>query len=321
MKKNNHINRVVPCEILDETLDEYLNVLGYQLDYIFPADRPRVAVVFNADERIQLGIGDALKYNVPPVKQTFVHVKLKERDWGKGRAGMYYRDLIPDRQGGRFIASHIRVPEGGPVADYVHYHRVNFQIIYIYKGWVRVVYEDQGPPFIMNAGDCVLQPPEIRHRVLECSTGFEVVEISCPAEHMTYAEHKMTLPTDHQRPERNFNGQRFVNHIGESSKQRPWQLNGYVKEDTGISKATEGLVGVGTVYAENPQSSLLSHNGEFYFLFILSGTGILQTDKDHHFSSGDAIVVPMSTGFQILDASSDLSFLEVTVPADLHLIQ
>ena len=55
-------------------------------------------------------------------------------------------------------------------------------MIYCYKGWVRVVHEDQRPSFILQAGDCVLQPPEIRHQVLECSPGLEVIEISSPAE-------------------------------------------------------------------------------------------------------------------------------------------
>ena len=99
---------------------------------------------------------------------------------GQGRAGMLYRDLIPGRLGGRYIASHITIPEGGPVADWVHFHRIALQMIFVRRGWVRVVYEDQGEPFVMNAGDLVLQPPEIRHRVLESSPGLEVVEISAP---------------------------------------------------------------------------------------------------------------------------------------------
>ncbi|HKP24268.1 MAG TPA: VOC family protein, partial [Dongiaceae bacterium] len=65
-------------------------------------------------------------------------------DWGVGRAGMQYRDLIPSRLGGRFIASHIRIPVGGPVPDYVHFHRIRFQMIYCKTGWARLVYEDQG---------------------------------------------------------------------------------------------------------------------------------------------------------------------------------
>ena len=63
-----------------------------------------------------------------------------------------------------------------------------------FKGWVRLAYEGQGEPFILEAGDCVLQPPEIRHRVLESSAGAEVIELGSPAEHITMADHDMTLP-------------------------------------------------------------------------------------------------------------------------------
>ena len=170
---NNNIDQIISCDNLEKTLDHYIDTLGYTLEYIFPADNPRTAIVFNNESRIQLGTNEIFNYHVPPTQQSVVHTKGNSSNWGIGRAGMQYRDLIPDRQGGRFIASHIRVPEGGPVPDYVHYHRIRFQMIYIYKGWAQVVYEDQGPPFIMKAGDCVLQPPEIRHQVLVCSPGFE----------------------------------------------------------------------------------------------------------------------------------------------------
>ncbi len=131
-----------------------------------------------------------------------------------GRAGMHYRDLIPDRLGGSIIASHIRIPDGGPVPDMVHYHKVGFQLIFCIKGWVDVVYEDQGPPIRLTAGDCFIQPPEIRHRVLEASDGIEVIEIGVPAEHVTAIDHEMTLPTPHLRPDREWQGQRFVHQRG-----------------------------------------------------------------------------------------------------------
>ena len=54
-----------------------------------------------------------------------------------------------------------------------------------------VVYEDQGEPFVMREGDLVLQPPEIRHRVLESSPGLEVIEIGAPAVHATFADHEL----------------------------------------------------------------------------------------------------------------------------------
>ena len=126
---------------------------------------------------------------------------------------MMYRDLLPDRLGGKLIASHIRLTEGGPVPDYVHYHKIEFQMIRCIKGRILLVYEDQGEPFWLEPGDWVIQPPEIRHRVLECEAGSEVIEISMPAEHETWVDHEMTLPTIEYRPDRDFGGQRFVRHV------------------------------------------------------------------------------------------------------------
>jgi hypothetical protein len=46
----------------------------------------------------------------------------------------------------------------------------------------------------MHPGDCVLQPPQIRHRVLEREPGLAVIELTCPAEHPTRADHDLRLP-------------------------------------------------------------------------------------------------------------------------------
>ena len=119
--------------------------------------------------RIDL-VDDGAGYVLPDNAPSLSIVRAPDVDdddpFGVGRAGMEYRDLLPDRWGGRFIASHIRIPGGGEVADSVHYHRIRFQLIFCARGWVDLVYEDQGPPFRLEAGDCVVQPPEIRHRVL-----------------------------------------------------------------------------------------------------------------------------------------------------------
>ena len=70
---------------------------GYRLTTISPADDPRRADMDGPDAIRLERDADA-----PPAA---------------GRAGMVYRDLIPDRLGGAFIASHITIPEGGPVPD------------------------------------------------------------------------------------------------------------------------------------------------------------------------------------------------------------
>jgi hypothetical protein len=96
------------------------------------------------------------KLSISSIKQSFVVSRIStDAQWVKERAGMNYRDLIPGRQDGRFIASHIQISDDGPVADYVHYHNIRFQMIYVYKGWARLVYEDQGDIFILRAEDCI----------------------------------------------------------------------------------------------------------------------------------------------------------------------
>ena len=122
-----------------------------------------------------------------------------------------------------------------------YFSGIRFQMIYCAHGQVRLVYEDQGPPFVLAAGDCVLQPPRIRHRVLESSAGMEVVEVSCPAEHDTFFDHELELPTAAHRPDREFEGMRFLRHVASEAVWRPWRRRGFECRDLGIGAATRGL--------------------------------------------------------------------------------
>ncbi len=260
-------------------------------------------------------------YELPPERPSFVVAKMNGgAGWGVGRAGMLYRDLIPDRQNGRFIASHIRIPDGGPVPDYVHFHKIRFQMIFCYRGWVRLVYEDQGPPFVMQAGDCVLQPPEIRHRVLESSPGLEVIEIGCPAEHMTCVDHVLPLPNGTVNPAHDFGGQRFVHHVAAKAPWAPWRLAGFSARDTGIGAATGGLAGVKVArIAGTPKGEIVRHGGEFLFLFVLDGAATLDATGHgkQRFETGDAVTVPRDLPHSLSDCSGNLELLEVALPAEL----
>jgi mannose-6-phosphate isomerase-like protein (cupin superfamily) len=261
---------------------------------------------------------------VPAGEQRFTITRLEnDQAWGAGRAGMLYRDLIPGRYGGRFIASHIRIPDGGEVPDYPHFHRIRFQMIYCRSGTARLVYEDQGEPFLFTAGDCVLQPPEIRHRVLETSAGFEVVELGCPAVHETHADHSMTLPTGVLRPERDFGGQRFVRHIAASTPWSPWRLAAsearFAVRDTGIAAGTRGLAGAWTVRCTGEATTpTLVHRGELLFLFVLRGR--MRIDGPalgrHELADADCCTIPAGMEFRIT-GRRDLELLDVALPARL----
>ena len=142
------------CKDFNQALAR-LRAGGARLDMIWPADDPHTAVLTQEGRTIRLTSqpeAPGLPAALPAFRPGFVLTRAGATP-GEGRAGMRYRDLIPGRLGGRYIASHIAIPEGGQVADWVHYHLIAFQLICVRRGWVRVVYEDQGAPFVMAPGD------------------------------------------------------------------------------------------------------------------------------------------------------------------------
>jgi len=254
---------------------------------------------------------------LPDTDHAFVVRRLADQaPWVIGRAGMHYRDLIPTRLGGSIIASHIRIPDGGPVPDMVHFHRVGFQLIFCYKGWVDVVYEDQGPPIRLTAGDCFIQPPEIRHRVLEASDGIEVIEIGVPAEHITEIDHDMTLPTPHLRPDREWQGQKFVFHQADGAEWHPFRLPGYIARDTTIATNTKDVAGVQVIRRGQGDPVWASHDADIHFCFVMQGTMTLEGEgKDPYtLEPGDAFVIPPGMATRYAAPSDDVELLEVTLP-------
>jgi len=80
--------------------------------------------------------------------------------------------------------------------------------------------------------------------VLECEAGSEVLELSSPAEHETWVEHEMNLPTKVLRNDRLFSGQHFVRSIASEANWQKSAHNGFEERDTGIFEATNGLADV-----------------------------------------------------------------------------
>ncbi len=340
---------VLFCRKLADCVD-FFRDMGFRLDSIGPADAPRRARLFGHDLAICLEAsaqdggghlripaaehheatapnGTVLEFVAEPAHRgptfqpaTFVVRQGGDAEWHDGRAGMRYQDLIVGRQDGRLIASRIRVERAGPVADDVHYHEVDAQIIYCRTGWVRLVYEDQGDPFVLQAGDCVLQPPRIRHRVLESSAGLEVIEVSSPAEHETRLDHELTLPNERIAREREFDGQRFARHQGGRAVLKPWVAAGFDMRATGIATASGGAIGVRVVRVADPDTSAeVQHNDHRRFWFVLRGEGTLQRGAEvHRLTTDGACVLPPKETFRLGGCTPDFELLEVlhqtTVP-------
>ncbi|WP_299195608.1 cupin domain-containing protein [uncultured Litoreibacter sp.] len=345
----------LPVTDLKEELPFFLTMLGFRLDEIFPADDPAVALISGHGLRIRLdrefdqppgkvrlrcddpgsfaggktnltspggNLIDIVDANppldMPETQHSFMVRHLRDSDaWVIGRAGMRYRDLIPDRLGGSIIASHIRIPDGGPVPDMVHYHTVGFQLIFCLKGWVRLVYEDQGDPFILEAGNCVIQPPMIRHRVLEASDNVEVLEIGVPAEHITTIDHEMELPNGAVNPDRKWQGTRFIHHMQDGAVWAPWRIPGWDSRDTGIGDATGGVAGVHVARPAGDHGAWTSHNTDILFTFVKEGALTLDvaSQTPHPLAAGDAFVLPPFLKARYSDATKDCELIEVALQA------
>ncbi|MFZ1482580.1 MAG: cupin domain-containing protein [Paracoccaceae bacterium] len=344
----------LPTRELRNDLPFYTKVLGMRLDMIYPADDPQIAVVSGHGLRLRIEKGAPegpgtiriLTENpdgfaggqreltapngtrieiddlnpplvMPATEHAFVVRRLADQaPWVIGRAGMEYRDLVPSRLGGAMIASHIRVPDG-PVPDMVHYHKVGFQLIFCVAGWVDVLYEDQGDIRRIHAGDCFIQPPTIRHKVLH-SEGVQVVEIGVPAEHVTEIDHQMTLPTPNFRPEREWDGQKFVHDIGKDGVFKPFRIPGFEARDTSINANTKGVASVMVARPTGQPAPWTKHKGDILFSFVMTGGMVLEGEGKEpcRLSPGDAFVIPPGMATRYADPTEDLELLEVTLPGN-----
>ncbi len=347
---------LLPTQELRDDLPFYTKVLGMRLENIFPADDPSVASFSGHGLRLRIEKGadvapghlriltddvdgfadgaheltapNGTRVSILPLtpqvdrietQHEFAVRRLRdEAPWVIGRAGMHYRDLIPSRLGGSIIASHIRIPDGGPVPDMVHYHTVGFQLIFCYKGWVDVLYEDQGDMIRLHAGDCVTQPPGIRHRVVEASPNIEVIEIGVPAEHVTTIDHDFTLPNGKGDPAREWDGQTFVHHIKDTATWQPFRVPGFVARDTGIAKGTKGVAGIQVVRRGTGGTRSFMHDADIYFTFVMEGRMVLEAagHPERALQPGDGFVIPPGMVAQYREASDDLELLEVALRGD-----
>ncbi len=100
------------------------------------------------------------------------------RDW------LEIRDLgLAEATHGEYRAHITRISEMGSGTGR-HFHEMDFQIIYVIKGWVKVSYEGEGE-FTLNAGDFVYQPPRMVHDFFDYSEDAELFELYSPAEPVT----------------------------------------------------------------------------------------------------------------------------------------
>jgi quercetin dioxygenase-like cupin family protein len=103
------------------------------------------------------------------------------------RAYAKYRDLgIAEASNGAAQAHVIRLigPCNPQEVSKLHFHDIDFQLVYVLKGWVKTYLEGEGET-MMQEGSAWTQPPRIRHMILDYSDDVELLEVILPAEFKT----------------------------------------------------------------------------------------------------------------------------------------
>jgi mannose-6-phosphate isomerase-like protein (cupin superfamily) len=103
------------------------------------------------------------------------------------RAYAQYRDLgIANATGGLARAHVIRLigPCNPAEVSKLHFHDVEFQMVYVLKGWVKTYIEGQGET-LMKEGSSWTQPPRVKHLIMDYSDDVELFEVILPADFKT----------------------------------------------------------------------------------------------------------------------------------------
>ena len=103
------------------------------------------------------------------------------------RAYAHYRDLgIAEASHGLAQAHVIRLigPCNPAEVSKLHFHDLEFQMVYVLKGWVKTWMEGQGET-LMKQGSCWTQPPRLKHLIMDYSDDVELLEVVLPAEFKT----------------------------------------------------------------------------------------------------------------------------------------
>src|SRR6202012_5425702 len=84
----------------------------------------------------------------------------------------------------------------------LHTHDVEFQMVYVLKGWVKSYLEGVGEQ-MMQKGSAWPQPPRVKHMILDYSDDVELLEVILPADFKTVeltAEARLSFQERPNRP-------------------------------------------------------------------------------------------------------------------------
>lgn len=264
---------------------------------------------------------------LPPTERTriarsFDYTPFREADFAQRgpRAFMQYRDLgLRRATGGLMRAEHIRIVNEAGAKTGWHCHDLDFQFVYVLKGFVTFVTEG-GETITLAAGDCAHLPPFFRHDEIAFAPDFEVVEITAPADVRTISGRDAPLPgrieapgrvsafaASYDRPE--------AYKVGEG----PRQFLAY--RDAAVTDATGRRVNINIVRnskAGDKSTGWHYHTLACQFVYVLKGWSRVEVEGQGEFTvrAGDAMTLPREMKHDVTGFSADFTVLELNIPAD-----
>jgi mannose-6-phosphate isomerase-like protein (cupin superfamily) len=150
---------------------------------------PRKAAARSTARRKLKSKGIAMPVKLARPKQRVAISHHREEDFRADglRAYAQYRDLgIAEATHGLARAHVIRLigPCNPEEVSKLHYHDVEFQMVYVLKGWVKTYMDDVGET-TFQVGSSWTQPPKIRHLIMDYSDDVELLEVILPADFET----------------------------------------------------------------------------------------------------------------------------------------
>ena len=148
---------------------------------------PAPKTVVKSTSRKPLNATPATKPRRPKQRVAISHHRDEDFAPNGLRAYAHYRDLgIAGATDGLAQAHVIRLigPCNPAEVSKLHFHDIEFQMVYVLKGWVKTYLEGQGET-LMKEGSCWTQPPRIKHLILDYSDRCELLEVILPAEFKT----------------------------------------------------------------------------------------------------------------------------------------
>ncbi len=311
---------------LDKEINFFENNIGFKLLEIYPADNPKFALLegYHLNILLNENISSKNKYlahiRIPveknyeyeelvspsghkiefikdivekttPYKKIFEYTIFNNNSWKNGRAGMQYRDLIPSRYGGFVVASHIKVNTIGKVKDRVHFHDVEFQALYCLKGKVKLTYENQEEFILFKSGECILQPPNIKHKVIETYEPLEVIELTMPAEHVTSIDYSLELPNKDKTNFAKISKSNFL-YYKDNLNRNEYIFPGFSIQNTGINDSSNKFGDLVILESKDFNEFKFTHKSKFLFYYIIEGSIELKnSEKILHFNQNDCFVL------------------------------